>query len=54
LRIGIRDDGRGGANIAGGSGLVGIQDRIEVLGGQLTVDSPPGAGTTLRITLPLR
>jgi signal transduction histidine kinase len=53
LRIEVRDDGRGGADLASGSGLVGIQDRIQVLGGRLTLESQPGAGTTLLIALPL-
>jgi signal transduction histidine kinase len=53
LRINVHDDGRGGADLAGGSGLVGLTDRVEALGGRLTLHSPPGAGTTLAITLPL-
>jgi signal transduction histidine kinase len=54
LHIRISDDGRGGADFSDGSGLVGIKDRSEALGGRLQFDSPPGAGTTLEITLPLR
>jgi signal transduction histidine kinase len=53
LRIAVRDDGRGGANPADGSGLVGLKDRVEALGGRLRLDSPPGIGTTLRAELPL-
>ncbi|GAA3072881.1 ATP-binding sensor histidine kinase [Pseudonocardia yunnanensis] len=53
LRIRVRDDGRGGANPAGGTGLVGIRDRAEALGGHLSIHSTPGAGTTLRAELPL-
>jgi signal transduction histidine kinase len=53
LRISVRDNGRGGADLHRGSGLLGIKDRIEALGGLLTVESPPGAGTTLQIALPL-
>jgi signal transduction histidine kinase len=53
LRISVRDDGRGGADLGGGSGLVGLNDRVEALGGRLSLRSPPGAGTTLTITLPL-
>jgi PAS domain S-box-containing protein len=50
----IADDGRGGATTeGGGSGLRGLADRVEALGGRLTVDSPPGAGTTVRAELPL-
>jgi signal transduction histidine kinase len=53
LRICVRDDGRGGANPAGGTGLVGIRDRAEALGGHLSIHSTPGGGTTLRAELPL-
>ncbi|HKD87623.1 MAG TPA: hypothetical protein VKB62_03760, partial [Streptosporangiaceae bacterium] len=47
------DDGRGGADFTHGSGLVGLKDRAEALGGHLELHSPPGEGTTLDITLPL-
>jgi signal transduction histidine kinase len=53
LRLSIRDDGVGGADLRRGSGLVGLSDRIAALGGTLDVTSPAGAGTTLRIELPL-
>ena len=53
LRISVRDDGHGGADPAHGTGLVGLIDRVEALGGQLTLRSPPGAGTTLNVALPL-
>jgi signal transduction histidine kinase len=53
LRVRVHDDGRGGADFAGGSGLVGLQDRVEALGGRLSVQSAPGAGTTVRAELPL-
>jgi signal transduction histidine kinase len=53
LRIRIRDDGCGGADLAAGSGLVGLADRVEAIGGRLSVHSPPGAGTSLEATLPL-
>jgi signal transduction histidine kinase len=53
LRICVRDDGRGGANPAGGTGLVGIRDRAEALGGHLSIQSAPGEGTTLQAELPL-
>ena len=46
LRVWVRDDGRGGADPHGGSGLVGLNDRVEALGGRLWLHSPPGAGTT--------
>ena len=50
----IADDGIGGAAIPGSSGLIGLLDRIEALGGSLTLDSPHGEGTTISIELPLR
>jgi len=53
LLLTIRDDGQGGADTAKGSGLIGLVDRVEALGGTLTYDSPPGAGTTVRIDVPL-
>ena len=53
LHLRVRDDGHGGADFVHGSGLVGLRDRTEVLGGRLQLRSPPGAGTTLEITLPL-
>jgi signal transduction histidine kinase len=53
LHVRVRDDGRGGADFSHGSGLVGLADRAEALGGHLRLDSPPGAGTTLEVTLPL-
>jgi signal transduction histidine kinase len=53
LRLTVRDDGIGGADPANGSGLTGLTDRVEALGGTITVHSPPGAGTTLRVWLPL-
>jgi signal transduction histidine kinase len=53
LRVSVRDDGRGGACFGGGTGLVGLKDRVEALGGRLSLHSPPGAGTTLRAELPL-
>jgi signal transduction histidine kinase len=53
LRVGIRDDGVGGAHIGRGSGLVGLKDRVDALGGRVTLQSEPGAGTSLSIELPL-
>jgi predicted ATPase/signal transduction histidine kinase len=53
LRVAVRDDGVGGADPARGTGLVGLKDRVEALGGRLTLDSPPGAGTIVRAELPL-
>jgi signal transduction histidine kinase len=53
LRVSVRDDGRGGADLTRGTGLVGVKDRVEALGGRLYLDSPPGGGTMLRADFPL-
>jgi signal transduction histidine kinase len=53
LAVEIADDGDGGADPTGGSGLRGLADRVEALGGRLTIESRPGAGTTVRAELPL-
>jgi signal transduction histidine kinase len=54
LRLSIRDDGIGGADPAQGSGLTGLRDRIEAVGGTLDVSSPAdGGGTTLLIEIPV-
>ncbi|WP_229887302.1 sensor histidine kinase [Streptomyces olivaceoviridis] len=53
LRLSVHDDGVGGAVAGRGSGLVGLTDRVEALGGTLTLDSPSGHGTTLEARLPL-
>ncbi|MDP9225810.1 MAG: GAF domain-containing protein, partial [Actinomycetota bacterium] len=53
LRISIHDDGIGGANPAGGSGLVGLTDRVEAIGGRISVRSPVGAGTSVTVEIPL-
>jgi signal transduction histidine kinase len=53
VRVEIADDGCGGADPGTGTGLRGLADRVEALGGRLTLDSPPGAGTVLRAALPL-
>lgn len=53
LHLSIRDDGVGGAVAGAGSGLIGLKDRVEALSGQLTVASPPGAGTTITARIPL-
>jgi signal transduction histidine kinase len=52
--IDVADDGVGGADPAGGSGLVGLADRVAALGGRLEVASPPGGGTIVRAQLPAR
>lgn len=53
LELSIRDDGSGGADPTRGSGLIGLTDRIDALGGTMEVVSPVGPGTTLLVTLPL-
>ncbi len=53
LHIVVRDDGIGGADPARGSGLVGLRDRIEALGGTISVRSPKSEGTAVEIALPL-
>jgi signal transduction histidine kinase len=53
LIVEIADDGRGGADLAGGSGLRGLADRVEALGGQLAVESRGGRGSVVRAQLPL-
>ena len=49
----VTDDGRGGALPAEGSGLHGLADRVDAVGGRLEVTSPPGAGTRVVARLPL-
>jgi signal transduction histidine kinase len=53
LRIVARDDGVGGADPARGSGLLGLRDRVEALGGTMAVQSPVGSGTVVDLELPL-
>src|SRR6266511_1552197 len=53
LWLSVRDDGVGGADAARGSGIVGLNDRVEALGGSLRVDSSPGEGTQIVAQLPL-
>jgi signal transduction histidine kinase len=52
LLLSIRDDGVGGADPARGSGLVGLTDRVEALGGTIEIESAPGGGTSLLVRLP--
>lgn len=54
LHLSIRDDSAGGTDPARGSGLTGLRDRAEALGGSLKVSSPPGHGTLILLQLPLR
>jgi signal transduction histidine kinase len=53
LHVEIGDDGVGGAVLGGGSGLAGLADRVETLGGTLALESPPSGGTRLSVELPL-
>jgi len=53
LHLSVADDGVGGADPTRGSGLVGLSDRVQALGGTITVHSPTGQGTTLQIALPI-
>jgi PAS domain S-box-containing protein len=53
LLLSIRDDGVGGADATRGSGLVGLTDRVEALGGTIDIESAPGGGTSVVVTLPL-
>ncbi|GAB2995221.1 histidine kinase [Amycolatopsis acidiphila] len=53
LELSIRDNGRGGADANHGSGLIGLADRVDALGGTIEITSPVGAGTTLRVMLPV-
>jgi signal transduction histidine kinase len=52
LHLSIRDDGIGGADAAKGSGITGMRDRVEALGGTLSIASHPGTGTALHATIP--
>jgi signal transduction histidine kinase len=53
LLVSVSDDGQGGADPARGSGLLGLKDRAEAMGGRMSVESPPGGGTSLYVELPL-
>jgi signal transduction histidine kinase len=53
LRLEVADDGTGGADPSRGSGLIGLSDRVESVGGRLAISSPAGDGTTLTVTIPL-
>jgi len=52
--VAVSDDGVGGAELGRGSGLVGLADRVEALGGRFHVDSPAGRGTQLTAEIPIR
>jgi signal transduction histidine kinase len=53
LHLSVRDDGVGGADPARGSGLIGLRDRVEAIGGTAVIQSPAGVGTTVLVSLPL-
>ena len=53
VTVTVADDGRGGAELDGGSGLRGLTDRVEAVGGRLVIESQPGSGTRVVATLPL-
>ena len=53
LRLSVADDGAGGATAGGGSGLVGLRDRVDAMSGELAVTSTPGEGTTVTAVIPL-
>ncbi|MDQ1498066.1 MAG: hypothetical protein QOI86_1406, partial [Actinomycetota bacterium] len=53
VQVCVRDDGVGGARPERGSGLIGLRDRVESLGGTIDITSPEGQGTTLRVKIPL-
>jgi signal transduction histidine kinase len=54
LHLSIEDNGVGGANASSGSGLTGLMDRVEALGGTMEISSQPGNGTALRVNIPLQ
>jgi len=53
LRLLVRDDGVGGADASRGSGIIGLSDRVEAVGGTIEVTSPPAGGTALQVTIPV-
>jgi signal transduction histidine kinase len=53
LRLTVHDDGVGGADLTRGTGPLGLKDRVDALGGHITLHSPPGEGTTLHAQIPL-
>jgi signal transduction histidine kinase len=54
VHLQITDDGIGGADTSGGTGLSGLCDRVEALDGTIDIDSPPGGGTAVRVQIPLK
>jgi signal transduction histidine kinase len=53
LCLSIRDDGVGGADPTRGSGLIGLKDRVEAIGGKISIESPPRQGTRIEVELPV-
>ena len=53
VHVRVRDDGCGGADVSRGSGLLGLKDRVEALGGDISLQSPARGGTSVEIALPL-
>jgi signal transduction histidine kinase len=53
LLLSVRDDGAGGADATRGTGLTGLRDRIEALGGTIQIKSPSGAGTHIDVKIPI-
>jgi len=53
LELVVRDNGKGGASLDGGTGMLGIADRVDAVEGTIELESPPGAGTTITIRIPL-
>jgi signal transduction histidine kinase len=53
LRLKVRDDGVGGADLSTGTGLRGLRDRVDAVDGHLELDSPPGGGTTITVEIPV-
>jgi signal transduction histidine kinase len=53
LLLSIRDDGVGGADPRRGSGLTGLRDRIEALGGRIQIESQTGSGTVIEVEIPI-
>ena len=52
IHLAVEDDGVGGADVGGGTGLIGLKDRVEALGGTIEVESPSGKGTSLQAWIP--
>jgi signal transduction histidine kinase len=53
LMLSVDDDGVGGADLARGSGLIGLEDRVEAVGGRIRIASPPGHGTSIQVVIPI-